>query len=397
MKIIRNNQLCDISDQVKQFKQRLKEQKVFTLSSSDHTDHIAAYIAWKEVGGNILIKNPHMPKDISEFVDQKILDFEYENSAIFLTSGTTGYPKLIVDTNKQFESLIKLTTDLMNWDSDSKWLNVTPAFTSSFWHIVVPCLVEYDGSIVLSSRESVLEDLNQDVNLSIFVPGMIDNLRILKVPVDLSKMNTIISGASAVLKRHVEFLFERGLNRFTQLYGATETMTPFLSRTTIEPDEFCEYLEFKPLNKETEIKLVDGELWVKGSTICENFKQLDYSEGWLRTGDLWEQTNDLIKFVGRKNDIVKVNGFQANLLMIESVSEDRTDLGETLAVVRSSFGTQWIELFYTNKKCQIDKNKFKEIFEPILYKCCIPKRYTYINRIPRNATGKKVRTAPFPT
>lgn len=391
MRIIRKDLLCNISEQVKESKKKLQDNNIFVVSSIDHIDHIAAYIAWKEVGGNILIKNPHMPKEISEFVDQKILNFEYENSIIFLTSGTTGFPKTIVDTNKQFESLIKVATDSMGWNSGSKWLNVFPAFTSSFWHMVIPCLVEYDASIVLGSKQTVLEDIKQDVNLSAFVPGMIDNLRLSKVPIDLSKLDNFFSGASAVLKRHVEFVFEKGLRRFTQLYGATETMTPFLMRTTTEPDEFCEYLEFTPLNGETQIQLVDGELWVKGPTICENFKQLDHFGDWLKTGDLWEQTNDLIKFVGRKNDIVKVNGFQTNLLMIESVSEDRTDLGETLALVRSSFGTEWIELLYTNKNFEIDKNKLKEIFEPILSKCCIPKKYTYIESIPRNPTGKKVR------
>jgi O-succinylbenzoic acid--CoA ligase len=391
MNIIRNNELCNISDQIKECKKQLQEHKVFTLSTLDHTEHIATYIAWKEVGGNVLVKNPYMPKEMSEFVDQKISNFEYENSIIFLTSGTTGYPKTIVDTNKQFESLIEVTTDTMNFDSSSKWLNVLPAFTSSFWHIVIPCLVEYDASIVLGSRETLVEDLNQDVNLSVFVPVMIDQLRLSKVPIDLSKLDNVISGASAVLKRHVEFLFERGVKRFTHLYGATETMTPLLARTTTEPDEFCEYLEFKSLGANTELKLVDGELLIKGSTICENFKQLDHSGDWFKTGDMWEQNNDLIRFVGRKNDIVKVNGFQSNLLLIETVSENRTDLGETLAVVRSTFGIQWIELFYTNKNSQIDKNKFKEIFEPILYKWCIPKKYTYIESIPRNATGKKVR------
>ena len=391
MKLIRKDLLCNISEQVSESKKKLQDNNIFVVSSLDHIDHIAAYIAWKEVGGNVLVKNPFMPKEVSEFVGQKLLNFEYENSIIFLTSGTTGFPKTIVDTNKQFESLIKVATDSMGWNSDSKWMNVLPAFTSAFWHMVIPCLVEYDASIVLGSRETVVEDLKQDVNLSAFVPGMIDNLRLSKIPVDLSKLDNFFSGSSAVLKRHVEFVFERGLKRFTQLYGATETMTPFLSRTTTEPDEFCEYLEFNPLDKETEIKLVDSELWVKGPTICENFKQLDHSEEWLKTGDLWEQTDDLIRFVGRKNDIVKVNGFQANLLQIESVSENRTNLGETLAVIRSSFGTQWIELLYTNKNCIIDKDNFKEIFEPILYKCCIPKKYTYIESIPRNATGKKVR------
>ena len=392
MNIIRNNELCNINDQIKECKKQLQEQKVFILSTPDHTEHIATYIAWKEVGGNVLVKNPYMPKEISEFVDQKISNFEYKNSIIFLTSGTTGYPKTIVDTNKQFESLIKVATDTMNWNSSSKWLNVLPAFTSAFWHMVIPCLVEYDASIVLGSRETVLEDLNQDVNLSAFVPAMIDQLRLSKIPIDLSKLDNFFSGSSAVLKRHVEFVFERGLKRFTQVYGATETMTPLLARTTTEPDEFCEYLEFKSLDANTELKLVGGELWIRGSTICENFKQLDHSGDWFKTGDIWEQNNDLIRFVGRTNDIVKINGFQANLLLIESVSENRTDLGETLAVVRSSFGTQWIELLYTNKNSQIDKNKFKEIFEPILYKCCIPKKYTYIESIPRNATGKKVRT-----
>lgn len=391
MKIIRNNELRNINEKVKEYRKQLREQSYLILCSSDHVDHIASYIAWKEVGGNILVKNPYMPKEISEFVDKQLLNCEYQNSVIFLTSGTTGFPKTIVHTNKQFNSLIKVAAESMNWNSNSNWLNVLPAFTSAFWHMVIPCLVEYDASIVLGSKETLLNDFEQNVNLSAFVPGMIDQLRLTNTQINLSKLDNFFSGSSAVLRRHVEYIFQKGLKRFTQLYGSTETMTPCLSRSTTEPDEFCEYLEFNPLDIGTEIKLVDNELWIKGPRMCENLKQLDHCEDWFKTGDLWEQTNNLVKFVGRTNDIVKVNGFQANLLMIESVSENRTDLGETLAVVRSSFGTQWIELFYTNKNFKIDKNHFKEIFEPILYKCCIPKKYTYIQSIPRNATGKKIR------
>ena len=76
MNIIRNNELCNINDQIKECKKQLQEQKVFILSTPDHTEHIATYIAWKEVGGNVLVKNPYMPKEISEFVDQKISNFE---------------------------------------------------------------------------------------------------------------------------------------------------------------------------------------------------------------------------------------------------------------------------------------------------------------------------------
>jgi acyl-coenzyme A synthetase/AMP-(fatty) acid ligase len=393
MKLICNNQLCSIAEKVTQYKKELKNNRIFTISSPNPLDHIACYVAWKEVGGNILVKSPFLPKQQSEYVDQKIKTYEYENSINFLTSGTTGIPKIIVNTPKQLENIEKMSLGVYNWNSNTSMLSIQiPPFNSGFWHMFALPLVKSNSKIIFTSKETFLEDMNQqDVNISLFVAPLLEQLRTSNVKIDFSKFDMVYTGASQVTKKMSKYVFDHGGKAINHIYGATEIGTPILNKLSYIGDEFVEYLELKSNCINSEFKLVDDELWIKSPSVCENINECSHSDNWLKTGDLWEQNGDLIKFTGRSNEVLKINGYKTSLLLIEKITQEYSDLGETLAKVNVKWGSEYIELFYTNKNSVIDKNKLKSIFEPFLSKYSIPKKYTYIESIPKTALGKKIR------
>lgn len=384
MDIYQNGIPLPINVKIAKFKKALKKNRIVTLNSAMHDDHVAAYTAWLEVGGNIFVKSPLLPAEQATFLDLQVKKHTQDNTIIFHTSGTTGVPKLITHTQKQFNQTIKMTRNAMGWEKNTKFLNFIPAFTSGFWHIVIPSLIYNDSSLILGSKETICNDFQADANLTILVPALIDQLRIKRQSIDLSKFSKICSGASQVLNRHAKWCFDNNAKVFNHMYGMTEICSPILHRETSSLDEYVEYLNLSPI-ADNEFKLVDKELWVKGPSLCEG------SGEWFQTNDLWEEDNEKIKFVGRKNDVVKINGYQCSLLLIENTAEEKTTLGDTIAIKRNSLGSDWVELFYTNKHAIINKKELKSIFEPIVPKCNIPKRYTYIDQIPRNAYGKKTR------
>jgi acyl-coenzyme A synthetase/AMP-(fatty) acid ligase len=390
LKIYQNGLLVNLSNKVLDYVDKLKKEQVVTVCSIDHTEHIAAYVAWMTVGGNIFIKAPFLSKTESSYLDEKVLNLPYDNSLFFHTSGTTGLPKIAVHQQQQIQQAIISSTAIMEWNGDVKFLNLLPAFTVGFWNMIIPSLIEHNFSMVLGSRETVLDDLNQNTNVTIIVPGLMDYLRLRNVTIDFSKYNKVGIGSSAVLDRHVEFFFKNKGIALNHMYGTTEVGTPVLNRLSTSADGFVRYLNLTPRST-AEFKILNKELWIKGPSLCANIQDFGVTDGWFNTQDLWDQQDNMIKFIGRSNDIVKLNGFKASLLAIETIAEDDAGLGEAVAVVRNSLGTDWIELFFTNKNAVTNKSVMNEIFLKKLPDFSIPRKFTYIDAVPRNAMGKKIR------
>ena len=130
--------------------------------------------------------------------------------------------------------------------------------------------------------------------------------------------NKICCGASQILDRHVNYVFDNGGKAFNNLYGATEIGSPVLSHLTYEKSEYSKWL------------LVDE--------LCEfDNGELVYNKH--RTGDKFIIEDDMIKYVGRTNDIVKINGYTCNLLDIENIIEEHIGQGMALAIPKNKMGT----------------------------------------------------------
>lgn len=394
MIIFRGNEKIKIDDIVTEYENKLQNNSHILLSSIDHIQHIAAYVAWSRVGGNICIKAPFLTDEQSDYIDNVVSTSNYDNALFFHTSGTTGTPKVVIHQKKQMDQMLSMSTSAMEWKSTDRFINFLPAYTVGFWHIILPSLVHHGFTIGLGSKETIISDLADDYNVTILVPALLDQIRIRQSHIDFSKFRMVGCGSSAVFQRHVDFFFEKGGKVFNHMYGASEIGAPVLKKVSKSPSDYSQYLEMIPLSKDVYFKIVDSKLYVKGSSLCSNVNDFDLDDGWFNTNDRWIVKNNLIKFDGRTNDIVKLNGFQINLLEVETIAEDSAGLGECIAVMRNSLGTDWIELFFT-KNTSIDKKNLKKIFEKKLPSFAVPRKYTFIENIPRNGMGKKIRINDF--
>jgi len=394
MKIIQHGQICRLDDYLIQAEKNLRSDRVYVLSTNNFLEHIAAYMVWRDQGGNIFVKHPDLPPEQTQHVLKNLENLETSEPSIILhTSGTTGWPKLVINHQQQIDQACLMSTQAWEWSQQTSFLNFIPAFTSGFWHIILPATVMHDSTLFIGNRETVADDINRSgCNRTILVPGMINRLRGFKSKIDLSGYEIVGAGASQVSEHHCRYIFTHGAQSMAHLYGATEIGSPILSRRSYKLGDHNEWLPLSA-NGHNHVQLVNGELWVRGASLCVNYQDFDHQDQWLRTNDLWEQQQNLIRFVGRRNDIVKMNGFQANLLMIENTVEARTDLGECLAVPRQTAGVDWIELQYVNPATTVDRKRLDQILNPVLSQCNIPKKYTLVDHIPKNGLGKKLRHA----
>lgn len=391
MKIILDQELCDLTEHCQRAEKNLREQDMYVLCSNDYLDHVAAYLVWLNQGGNILVKAPGLPVEQDHSLMSKANEYSLRDSVVFHTSGTTGFPKLVVNHLQQIRQASEMSTQALDWNSKTNFLTFVPPYTSGFWHIILPATVAHSSTLTIGRRTHVIADINHsDCNATILVPGLINRLRTQQEFVDLSKYQVVGVGASQVNQTHVQYVFDRGAQTLAHLYGSSEIASPLLSRTTTHCHDHNEWLNL-PCHGQNQTKIVDQELWVKGKSVCSNYQDFEHHDEWILTGDLWEQDHNLIRFVGRSNDLVKINGFKTNLLFIESIIEERSDLGECQAIPRHTAGSDWIELLYTNPLARPDRNVMSHKLKSVLSTCNIPKKYTLVDQIEKNNLGKKIR------
>jgi acyl-coenzyme A synthetase/AMP-(fatty) acid ligase len=391
MKIILNQQTVDLTQQCRWAKKQLQDNQVYTLCSNDYLDHVAAYLVWLNQGGNIFVKAPGLPPEQDQHVAHCLSQQTLQNAIIFHTSGTTGFPKLVINHRQQIEQAWQMSTEALGWSNQTNFLTFVPPYTTGFWHIILPAAVAHNSTLTIGSKEHAAKHLNDSgCNATILVPGLINRLRSLSTPVDLSTYHVVGVGASQVNQTHVNYVFDRGAQKFAHLYGASEIASPLLSRATTSRNDNNEWLNL-PCHGQNQIKFVENELWVSGTSVCSNYQEFEHQDQWIKTGDLWEQDGELVRFMGRSNDIVKMNGFKTNLTFVETVLEERTNLGECMAVLRHTAGFDWLEVLYTNSQALPNYKQMAPRLNSVLSKCNIPKKYTWVEHIPKNPLGKKLR------
>lgn len=383
----------NLTEKVKFYSRHLQSKELLILKSNNSLDHIAAYLAWQDNLGKILVVAPMMPEIDQENLIKSMESFEHVDDGVFFhTSGTTGFPKLIQHGRTQFSMFEKMGGNAFDFTSQTKFLSILPPFTSGFWFIVIPSFCKLRFNLYISSRETIVRDLqNANCNNTIIVPNVINFIKSSNIIINFSNFETIGMGGAPILEKHPQYFFDNGAKKCVVAYGTTENGTPLLARKIFKEDSFYNYFDLNPTHSDIELKLVEKELWVKSPSNCNNFKSFKHVDEWKCTGDLWEEENGLIKFLGRNDDLIKMNGFFTNLFGIESWIENNTNFGECLATVKSIGGNDYIELFHTNYVDKSDKNKLSEEMLKFFPRCELPKRFKFVNELPKNAMGKKQR------
>ena len=122
--------------------------------------------------------------------------------------------------------------------------------------------------------------------------------------------------------------------KFLQTFGTSETGIT----TTFSKSSESSYMKIEDPN--TQWKVVDGELWLKGKVQMLgylNYNNPFMEDGWFPTGDLVEVTEDgYIKIIGRKTEVINVGGQKVLPLEVESVLLEMEEIEDTIVYGESN-------------------------------------------------------------
>ena len=251
-------------------------------------------------------------------VPAAVVDKE-QPAAIFFTGGTTGAPKGAVLSHRalmrgSFNAIFKPGKVI----GVHRYIALLP-LSHVFGLIAGTMGCFYTGNLI-----HTCEDMKATIGklpvikptILVIVPGICDILAgLCKMygPQFLGgQLRMIIAGAANVPPRLVDIFTKLGVE-FCFGYGLTEGA----NLTSANADALEKPTSIGKVYPGQEIRIVDGELWLKGDNIFsgyyndpDNTKAAFSEDGWLRTGDLVRQDEEgYLYIVGRiKNLIILSNG-----------------------------------------------------------------------------------------
>lgn len=421
----------DLLQKVEEFQAKFRDQKITTgqvvfVKSDYSVESIAIFLALA-TNGNIIIpitstnENENLEK-IKEanpnwIIDLRENNWEYlpENNnlsrhqilaqiiadgdagLILFSSGSTGRPKAMIHNfNRLLTSYLERRAKhisflvLLMFDHIGG-LNTLLNCLSMGAKIVIPNSrdPEHICQLIEKFKVDILPTSPTFLNL-LLISGHYENY-------DLSSLKMITYGTepmpeSLLLKLKQTFKKVKFLQTFgTSETGIAKTSSKSSTSTFIKIDD-----------PNQEYKVVDGELWLRSKTQILGY--LNHSnesfteDGWFKTGDLVEETEDgFIKIIGRNKEIINVGGEKVLPSEIESVVMELPDVEDCLVYGKSNAITG--QMVVANVLCKAEAEKTeKEVKRQIKAYCQekldpykVPAKVQLVDKIKYSERGKKVR------
>lgn len=279
-------------------------------------------------------------------------------ATIMFTSGTTGKSKGVMLTHR---NLAENATCLdMQIESGTVILSVLPIHHA--YCLSMDILKGISLGVVICINDSLLRVAKNitlfEPNMILMVPLMIETFAkkleetswipapLVRAKVFGKQFHTVCSGGAYLNPAYLDFFKKYGIT-ILQGYGMTEC-APVISTNLKWESKVGSVGKLMP---NCEAKTVDGELWVKGSSVMQGYYKMPeetaetLEDGWLKTGDLGYVDEDQFVFLtGRKkNLIITKNGENVSPEEIENELGKNRIVQEVL--VRDREGVIEAEIF----------------------------------------------------
>ena len=364
-----------------------------------------------------------------------MLESEWEDTCYQLyTSGTTGLPKGVELTNRNFFGMLGITSKAWSFDSDSINLVAMPLFhiAGSGWGLVGL----FDGGTDVLMRDVdpagilALMDEHRLTN-ALLVPAVLQLL--LTTPgfenTDFSSLRSMVYGASPIAEDVLVGAMKATGAPFLQVYGLTETTgaITLLEAGDHDPGGPKAHLlrsAGRPLPG-VELRIVDpatgkdcpdgdvGEVWTRSAQNLkayfadEKATAAAYPEGrdedglgWFRTGDAGYLREGYLFIHDRVKDMIVSGGENIYPAEIENALMDHPGISDTavIGVPDDKWGETVKAVVVVSTDSPPDNDELKAWCKKRLagYKC--PTSYDRVETIPRNPSGKILKTelrAPY--
>ena len=344
-------------------------------------------------------------------------------SCIINTSGSTGTPKGVVLNHKSFFDFIEWAIDTFHFGDDLVMGSLSPIVFDIYSFELCMLMAKASTLVVLPAHlaafpAKILEVLEQHkVNFLFWVPTIMVNIANMDLlsTFKLESLKTVwFAGEVFPTKQYNYWHHHLPQTTFANLYGPIEITldcTYYIINKEI-PDEEplpigypCRNTDILVLDDEDRLVKeanVEGELCVRGTSLAmgyynnpektaaafvQNPLNKAYPEVIYRTGDIVCYNEEgLIMFKGRKDNIVKHQGYRTDLGEIEHVIINTLKLVKNVCIVYNQAEKQ-ITLFYEAEE-EVPVTEFRLSIGKVLPKYMIPTAYHRLEQLQRNANGK---------
>lgn len=357
-----------------------------------------------------IIDGEHSTLEIREALDD-------DTAVVFYTSGTTGRPKGVMLTNKNVAAIAEIWSESMEMDHNDRMHIVAPLFHCAASHVFSIPVIYQGGMVIIEeafSPEATIRTMEQQrATLFFGVPAMYSIL--LNTPslekADLSNLRLFCYGAAPMpyeLVKKVKALYPDV--KVQNLYGQTENSP---GATTLKDRHALSKIgsvgEALP---QTEVKVMDefgkalpmgqvGEIAVKGPQVMKGYLKNDeetartIKEGWMYSGDLGRFDEDgLLYIVDRKKDMIIRGGENIYPLEVEEVLYTMPEVLEAavIGIPHEVYG-EVVKAFIVLKEGQkLTEQAVRDRCKKQLASFKIPAAIEFLDTLPRNASGKVLKT-----
>ena len=337
------------------------------------------------------------------------------------TSGTTGNPKGVLYSHRSnvLHSLATGLADTTGVTASDRVLPVVPMFHVNAWGLPYACAL-VGADLVMPGQFLQPEPLanlikSERVTIAGAVPTVwLDLLSYAdEHSPDLSSLETVVCGGSAVPESLMRAFQERHGVRIVQAWGMTET-SPLASIAHVPPGAEGEDQWAYRVRQGRPLPLVDtrligddgeevawdgettGELEVSGPWIAAEYYEdpagaEKFNDGWLRTGDIASiDSRGYIRISDRAKDVIKSGGEWISSVDLENALMAHPGVREAAVIARPD--ERWSERPLAcvvpsgDEPC--DPDDLREHLRKHVAKWWIPEQIVFIDEVPKTSVGK---------
>ena len=334
-------------------------------------------------------------------------------AVIVYTSGTTGRPKGAMLTHGNLLHNVESCRQMLAAVDHDRFVVLLPMF-HSFMLCVGVCLpLLVGGSLVLVKsvhpvKSALLEIVHRQATILPAIPQFFRALLEAHLPPDLP-LRLCVSGAAPLPHQTFKEFSAKFPMPLIEGYGLSEA-SPVVSMNPIRgpwkigsigvpvPD-----VELTVQNDAAEVLAVGeiGELCVRGGNVMRGYWNQPAETGralrggWLLTGDIGYRDADGYFFItDRKKDMLLVNGINVYPREIEEVIHQFPGIREVAVISQPDprRGEQPVAFLATSDGTPIDERALLHFVRAKLADYKVPRRVVQVAALPRNATGKILKT-----
>lgn len=347
-------------------------------------------------------------EDVQVYFDNYSSDDPY---IICYTSGTTGKPKGAVLTQQNMFWNALNNQYALDLTSSDRCLVILPLFhIGGIGLFAFPTFLS-GGTVIIPGKFQpkqvlkLIEDLKVTVMMG--VPTIYNALKSEETfkTTDFTSLRVFCSGGAPCPVELIHAYHEQGIPLY-QGFGMTETSpTVFmLSKEDYQrkvgsigkPVMFCE-IDLVDENDKSVKQGEVGELIIKGGNVFKEYWGLpdktaeSIKNGWFYTGDLaYKDEEGFIYIAGRKKDMIISGGENIYPLEVEQIIGEMKEINEVavIGIQEEKWGEVPIAIISLREGHHLSEVEVQNYCSSKLAKYKVPKRVTFLEDLPKNATGK---------